>query len=67
MKLFQTCYFPALKYSLEAWTVIKKEEIKEIENLQSKVFKGIFKFPITAISAGIWMEIWIWPAEQKIK
>ena len=55
LKLFETGRLPALKYSLEAWKKIKKEEIKQIENLQSKVDEEIFKFLVTTISAGIWI------------
>lgn len=58
LKLFETCYMQAsLTYSLEVWAAIKKEELKAIEKLQSKILKCIFKLLIATTSAVIWMDM----------
>ena len=58
---------PALIYGIEAWEYIIKEEIKEIERIQGKAFKRIFKLPVSTAYTGILMEIGIWRAEQRIQ
>ena len=57
---------PAIITGIEAWGYIKKEETKEIERIQGKVLKRIFKLPLSTAYTEIWMETAIWPAEQRI-
>ena len=67
LKLFEACFMPALIYGIEAWGCIKKEEMKEIERIQGKALKRIFKLPVSTAYTGILMETGIWPAEQRIQ
>ena len=41
--------------------------MKEIERIQGKALKRIFKLPVSTAYTGILMETGIWPAEQKIQ
>ena len=45
----------------------KKERNKEIETIQGKTLKRIFKLPVSTAYTGILMETGIWPAEQRIQ
>ena len=36
LKLFETCFMTTLTYGMEAWSNIRKEEMKEIEKIQAK-------------------------------
>ena len=57
----------ALIYGIEAWGYIKNEEVTEIEKIQGKAFKKIFKLPVSLTYTGILLETGIWPAEQRIQ
>ena len=57
---------PALICGIEAWGCIKKEEMKEIERIQEKALKRMFKLPVSTAYKGILMETGIWPAEQRM-
>ena len=52
---------------MEAWSNIRKEEMKEIEKIQGKRLKSIFKLPVSTSYIGVIMETGIWPAEQRIQ
>ena len=67
IKLFEGCFIPALTYGIEAWGYIKKEEMKEIERIQGKTLKRIFKLPVSTAYTGILMETGIWHSEQRIQ
>ena len=67
LKLFEASFMPALIYGIEAWRYIKKEEMKEIERIQGKALKRIFKLPVSTAYTGILMETGIWPAEPRIQ
>ena len=41
--------------------------MKEIERIQGKALKRIFKLPVSTAYTGILMETGIWPAEQRIQ
>ena len=41
--------------------------MKEIERIQGKTLKTIFKLPVSTAYRGILMETGIWPAEQRIQ
>ena len=43
----------------------KKEEMKEIEKIQGKALRIIFKLPLSTAYTGILMETEIWLAEQR--
>ena len=58
---------PALIYGIEAWGCIKKEMVKEIERIQGKTLKRIFKLPVNIGYTEILMETGMWPAEQRIQ
>ena len=45
----------------------KKGEMKEIERIQGKSLKRIFKVPVSTANTGILMETGIWPPEQGIE
>ena len=57
----------ALIYGIEAWGYTKKEENKEIERIQEKALKIIFKLLVSTAYTKILMETGIWPAEQGIQ
>ena len=44
LKLFETCLMTVLEYGREAWVNITPVEMKEIEKMQGKVYKGYFNF-----------------------
>ena len=56
----------ALAYGMEAWTIIRSVEIREIEKVQGKALKRIFQLPVSTTCTHI-METGIWPAEQKLQ
>ena len=58
---------PALLYWLEAWGKIDKDEMNEIENIQGRALKRIFKLPISTLYIGLIMEAGTWPANQRIQ
>ena len=41
--------------------------MKEIERIQGKTLKKIFKLPLSTAYTGMLMETEIWPAEQRIQ
>ena len=43
---------PALRHGTEAWGYIKKEELKEIDRIQGKALKRIFKLPVSTHTQG---------------
>ena len=45
-----------LLYGLEAWRKIDKDEINEIEKIQSKALKNIFNLPILSLYIDFIME-----------
>ena len=64
LKLFEACIMLALIYGIEAWGRMKKKGMKEIERIQGKDLKRIFKLPLSTEYKRISMETGIWPAEQ---
>ena len=52
LKLFEPSFMPALIYRIKTWQFIKLEERKEIEIMQGKDLKGIFKQPVSATNTG---------------
>ena len=65
LKLFEACFMPSLIHGIEAWECIKKEEMKEIEKIQGKALKIIFKLPLSTAYTRILMETEIFFAEQR--
>ena len=67
LKLFEARFTPAIIYGIEAQGGIKKGEMKEIDRIQGKTLKKIFKLPLSTTYTGMLMETEIWPAEQRIQ
>ena len=67
LKLFESCFVPALVHGIEAWGYLKKGKIKEIERIQGKTLKRLFKLPVSTTYRKILMGRGIWPAEQIIQ
>lgn len=55
----------ALIYGRKAWEYIEKEEVKEIERIQGKALKRIFRLSVSAIYTMILMEARIWLSNRE--
>ena len=49
LKFLEVFFMPAVIYGTKAWRYIKKEEMKEIESIQGKTLKKIFKLPVSTL------------------
>ena len=56
LKRLEACFMSALIYGIEAWRYIKKKEMKEIERIQAKALKIIFKLPVRTAYTEILMK-----------
>ena len=66
LKLFETCFMPAVLHGMEAWKKLSKAEIQHLEKIQGKVLKWIFSLPTTTPYIGLITETRVWSAEQRI-
>ena len=67
LKPYKTCLMSALLYGLETWRKIDKDEMNEIEKIQKRVLKRIFKLSISTSYIGSILETGTWPANQRIQ
>ena len=64
--LFEKCWVPAVTHGLHAWSLLTDKDIADIEKLQGKYLKRICEVPISTPTAGLFMELGIWPATEWI-
>ena len=66
LKLYEACLMSALLYGLEAWRKIHNDQVNEIEKVQERALKRIFRLLITTSNIGIIMGTGTWSAYQRI-
>ena len=67
LKLHETCLMQVFLYGLEALGKIGKDEMNDIEKIQGRALKRIFKMSISTPYIGLIMETGTWPANQRIQ
>ena len=50
IKLFETCFVPAMLYGFEVWGKISKSEMQAIEKIQNQSLKKILQLAVTTSS-----------------
>ena len=65
LQLFEKSYMQSLLHGLHAWH-ISPEELKRVEQVQSKSLKRILELPESTPSAALFLETGIWPATERI-
>ena len=65
-KIYETVVVPTLFANIETWSHISDMEIKELENLQYRILKGMFGMPLCTPYWGIIAESGIWPVTSRI-
>ena len=67
IKLFETCFMPAIIYRLEVWGRIIATEMKETTKIQVDALKKILYLPKSIPNIGILYETGIWPIKERIE
>ena len=65
--LFVKCWMPAVTHGLHAWSLLTDKDIMDVEQLQGRYLKKICEVPVSTPSAGLYMELGIWPATEWIQ
>ena len=64
LKICEACFKPVQIYEIDEWGYIKKENMKEINRIQGKALKRIYKLPVSITYRGRLMETGIWPEKR---
>ena len=66
LELYDKCAYPAISYGIHAWGRLKKNEIDELEKIQSTLLRGIFKLTQNTPYAGVLFETVMWSMIDRI-
>ena len=67
IKIYETVVVPTLFANIETWGRVSEKDLKELERLQAKVLRGMFRQIATTPYWGLLAEVGIWPVENRIE
>ena len=67
IKIYETVVVPTLFANIETWGKISEKDLKQLEGIQAKVLRGIFRQIATTPYWGLLAKSGIWPVENRIE